>query len=215
METVSAAAQNDVRQDSVASVPDGHFGADGKIYPFHATAEDAVRTLLRLVGEDPDRDGLKGTPDRVVRALREMTEGYRQDPAAILGRVFEEPYDEMVVLRGISFSSLCEHHLQNFTGEVDVGYLPGKVVGLSKLARLVDCFARRLQIQEKLTRQIADAISQHLEAKGVGVVVRASHSCMSCRGVKKAGATMVTSAMLGYLRDKAEARAEFLALCRP
>lgn len=195
-------------------VPESHYGVDGRLIPGHGIAEEAVKTLLRLVGEDPDRDGLQGTPDRVCRALREMTEGYHQDPALILSRVFEESYDEVVIVRAIPFTSLCEHHLLPFLGTVDIGYLPGKVVGLSKLARLVDCFSKRLQIQERLTQQIAGAIQQYLEAKGTAVVVRAEHACMACRGVKKPGAEMVTSSMLGVFRDEAEIRAEFLALCK-
>lgn len=177
-------------------------------------AEAAVATLLKWVGQDPARDGLRGTPGRVARALREMTAGYSEDPAAILGTVFSETYDEVVVVRGIAFTSLCEHHLLPFTGTADVAYIPGKVVGLSKLARLVDCFSRRLQVQERMTRQVAEAIAQHLDAVGVAVVVRAMHSCMACRGVRKAGAEMVTSAMLGAFRTDRAARAEFLALCR-
>ena len=177
-------------------------------------AEGAVRTLLTYVGEDPSRDGLKDTPDRVCRALVEMTEGSRQSPKEILNRVFDESYDEMVISRDIPFTSICEHHLLVFEGTVDIGYIPGKVVGLSKLSRLVDCFAKRLQIQERLTREIAYAIRDYLNPIGVAVIVKASHSCMSCRGVKKSGSVMVTSSMIGALRDKPEARAEFLALCR-
>lgn len=177
-------------------------------------AEAAVATLLKWVGQDPTRDGLRDTPGRVARALREMTSGYCENPASILGTVFAETYDEVVVLRAVSFTSLCEHHLLPFTGAVDLGYIPGKVVGLSKLARLVDCYARRLQVQERMTREIADAVEKHLEALGVAVVVRAQHSCMACRGVRKAGAEMVTSAMLGAFRTDRAARVEFLALCR-
>lgn len=186
------------------------------IFPWESETgpEDAVVRLLEGIGEDPKREGLVETPRRVRRALTEMTEGYGQDPAAILSKTFDEPYDEIIVLKAIPFTSLCEHHLLVFEGTVDIGYLPGKVVGLSKLARLVDCFSRRLQIQERLTRQLAESIVQHLEARGVGVVVRAIHSCLSCRGIRKSGSTMVTSAMLGVFRDKPECRAEFLALCR-
>src|SRR5436189_4819220 len=144
--------------------------------------EEAVVALLRYVGEDPGREGLRDTPARVLKAWREMTSGYDDDPAEILARTFDETSDEMVVLRGISFHSTCEHHMLPFYGQASVGYLPGKVVGISKLARLVDCFARRLQIQERLTRQIAESIEQHLEARGVGVIVRAHHLCMGCRG---------------------------------
>lgn len=173
-------------------------------------AESAVKTLLAFIGEDPKRNGLLDTPQRVVRAWRELTQGYQQNPAEILGRVFEQDCDEMVVLRGIRFYSTCEHHLLPFYGQAVVGYLPGKVVGISKLARLVECFARRLQIQERMTSQIANAIVDHLEAKGVGVVLKAHHMCMGCRGVEQSEAEMVTSAMLGQLRDSSEARAEFL-----
>lgn len=179
-----------------------------------ARPEDAVTRLLQFIGEDPSRQGLRETPARVCRALRSMTEGYGESPEAILGTVFEESYDEIVVLRDIPFASLCEHHMLVFTGTADIGYLPGPkgVVGLSKLARLVDCFAKRLSVQEKMTRQIAEAIRDHLQAKGVAVVVRAQHSCMSCRGIKKPGSTMLTSSCLGVFRDNPAARAEFFAL---
>lgn len=175
--------------------------------------EDAVLRLLEWVGEDTNRDGLKDTPKRVVKSLREMTAGYHQDPRDILGRVFEESYDEIVVLRSIPFVSLCEHHMLPFYGTASIGYLPSdKVVGLSKLARLVDCFSQRLQMQERLTREIGEAIRDHLSARGVAVLVRGYHSCMSCRGVRKPGAEMVTSVMMGVFRDKPEARAEVLSL---
>jgi GTP cyclohydrolase I len=179
-----------------------------------AGPEDAVVRLLEWVGEDPARDGLIDTPKRVVKAFREMTVGYADSPAEILSRTFDEPCDEMIVVSDIAYTSLCEHHMLPFTGSVDIGYVPGKVVGLSKLARLVDCFSRRLQIQERLTNQIADAITKYLEPEGVAVVVRGNHACMSCRGVRKAEATMVTSAMRGAMRDNPETRAEFLNLCR-
>lgn len=178
----------------------------------HDEGEDAVVSLLRMIGEDPARDGLLETPRRVVKALREMTAGYAEQPAEILSRTFEESSDELIVLRGIEFHSTCEHHLLPFHGTASVGYLPGKVVGISKLARLVNCFARRLQIQERLTRQIADAVSEHLEARGAAVVVKAHHLCMGCRGVKLAGTEMITSAMLGTLREDAVTRGEFLRL---
>ncbi len=179
-----------------------------------AVAEQAVKTLLQLIREDPGRDGLVDTPARVVKSLLELTSGYRLDPAKILARTFDVAYDEMVIVRDIDFTSLCEHHLLPFAGTVTIGYLPtDRVVGLSKLPRLVECFARRLQVQERLTTEIAEAIEQHLGAKGVGVIVTATHTCMSARGVAKV-APMVTSAMLGALRDKPAARAEFLALAR-
>jgi GTP cyclohydrolase I len=178
-------------------------------------ALEAVRTLLRFVGEDPHREGLRDTPLRVVRALAEMTEGYAQDPAAILSRRFDENHDQMVVLRGIEFNSLCEHHLLIFSGTATVGYIPGpdgNVVGISKLARLVQVYARRLQIQERMTEAIAHDIEQYLHAEGVGVVIKAKHLCMGCRGVRQPNAEMVTSCMLGSLRQQPEARAELLSL---
>lgn len=179
-----------------------------------AAAEKAVVTLLRFIGEDPNRDGLFDTPERVVKAWREMTSGYDEDPAEILARTFEESSDELIVLRGISFYSTCEHHLLPFYGEASVGYLPGKVVGVSKLARLVSCFARRLQIQERMTLQIAEAIEKHLDARGVAVILTAHHLCMGCRGVRQPDTQMVTSAMLGTLRDDPSSRSEFLQLCK-
>lgn len=182
--------------------------------PDAAGPTDAVTRLLEFIGEDPTRDGLIETPRRVVRSLTELTAGYRSDPATILDCTFDVAYDEMVVVRDVPFVSLCEHHLLPFTGTATLGYIPtSRVVGLSKLARLVDCYAQRLQVQERLTRQIAEAIDTNLEPAGVGVVVRAEHSCMSARGVRKA-APMITSTMLGALRDKPPARAEFLALAR-
>ena len=179
-----------------------------------AEAEEAVATLLRFIGEEPKRDGLRDTPARVVKAWREMTAGYAEEPAEILARTFDESSDELVILRGISFYSTCEHHLLPFYGQAVVGYLPGKVVGISKLARLVECFAKRLQVQERMTRQIAEAVETHLEARGVGVVLRAHHLCMGCRGVRQEETEMVTSSMLGTLRTDATSRAEFLKLCR-
>ena len=177
-----------------------------------AEAEEAVATLLRFIGEEPERDGLRDTPARVVKAWREMTAGYAEDPAEILARTFDESSDELVILRGISFYSTCEHHLLPFYGQAVVGYLPGKVVGISKLARLVECFAKRLQVQERMTRQIAEAVETHLEARGVGVVLRAHHLCMGCRGVRQEETEMVTSSMLGTLRSDPASRAEFLGL---
>lgn len=185
-----------------------------------ATAQLGIARLLELIGENPDREGLRDTPARVVRAFREMTSGYAEDPAEILARTFggqesDEPvrYDELVMLRGIHFTSLCEHHLLPFVGAAHVGYLPGEaVVGLSKLARLVECFARRLQMQERLTQQIAQAIMQHLGARGAGVVIVAHHSCMGCRGVRKQEAEMVTSSMLGFFREDRAARSELVSL---
>ena len=181
--------------------------------------EDAVVRLIEAVGEDPNREGLLETPKRVVKALKEMTAGYQQDPHEILSRVFEDDCDEIVILRDIPFVSLCEHHMLPFTGFASVGYLPkidaqgrGRVVGLSKLARLVDCFAQRFQMQERLTRQIASTLYKVLDARGAGVVVRAAHSCMACRGVKKTGAEMVTSVCLGMFRTDDKTRNEFMTL---
>ena len=188
-----------------------HFAPEPRI-PDEDAAADAISTLLRFIGEDPDRDGLLDTPHRVVRAWREMTAGYEENAEEILSRTFDETSDELVILGGISFYSTCEHHLLPFHGIASVGYLPGKVVGISKLARLVQCFARRLQIQERMTRQIAEAVSTHLQARGVGVVIKAHHLCMGCRGTRQSGAQMVTSSMLGTLREDAVSRSEFLRL---
>lgn len=176
---------------------------------------DIIVRLLELMGEDPRRPGLKDTPGRVLRSLAEMTAGYKMDPAKILERTFPDNYDQMVVVRGIEFWSLCEHHMLPFHGTATVGYIPsgGKVVGLSKLARLVHCYARRLQVQERLTNEIAEAIQKHLAPVGVGVVVRASHLCMAARGVRTP-AEMVTSCMMGAMREDPEARAELLDLDR-
>jgi GTP cyclohydrolase I len=178
-----------------------------------AEAEQAVRTLLRWAGEDPAREGLIDTPARVVRAYRDWFSGYDIDPAEYLGRTFEEVagYDEMIVLRDIPFESFCEHHMAPIIGRAHVGYLPtNKVVGISKLARVVDAYARRFQVQEKLTAQIAHCIGLVLKPRGVGVVVDAVHQCMTTRGVHKRGVSMVTSQMLGTFREDARTRAEFL-----
>lgn len=176
-------------------------------------AMDAVRTLLRWAGDEPTREGLLDTPRRVVDAYQEWFSGYHEDPQEFLARTFEEVggYDEMIVLRDIQFESHCEHHLAPIIGRAHVGYLPnGKVVGISKLARVVDAFAHRFQVQEKLTAQIANCISTVLDPRGVAVVIDASHECMTTRGVHKRGVSMVTSQMLGSFRDDARTRAEFL-----
>jgi GTP cyclohydrolase I len=176
-------------------------------------AESAIRTLLRWSGEDPAREGLRDTPKRVVDAYRDWFSGYHADPGAYLRRTFEEVegYDEMVVLRDISFESFCEHHMAPIIGRAHVGYLPAdRVVGISKLARVVDGFARRFQVQEKLTAQIAGCINDVLKPRGVGVVIDAVHQCMTTRGVHKRGVSMVTSKMLGAFRVDASTRAEFL-----
>jgi GTP cyclohydrolase I len=176
--------------------------------------ESAVRTLLDEIGEDPGRDGLLGTPERVRRMYAELTSGYATDPEALLnGASFEVDYDEMVVVRDIEFYSLCEHHLLPFYGVAHVGYLPrGRVVGLSKVPRIVDMYARRLQVQERMTQQIADVLMEKLAPKGVGCVVEAAHLCTMMRGVQKPGTRMLTSAMLGRFRRDAKTRSEFLAL---
>jgi GTP cyclohydrolase I len=181
----------------------------------HKDTEHHVVRLLEFFGEDPNRDGLRDTPKRYLKAWGELLAGYKADPKEILTRTFEEDCDEMVICRDIDFHSTCEHHLLPFTGTAHVGYLPsdaGRVVGLSKMARLVDCFARRLQVQEKLTRQVAQAMMEHLQPLGVGVIVVAKHSCMSCRGVQKQNAEMVTSVTLGAFRDQNPVRTEFLNL---
>jgi GTP cyclohydrolase I len=183
--------------------------------PSRDEAEAAVRTLIRWAGDDPAREGLLDTPARVAKSYEEFFAGYGVDPASILSRTFEEVdgYDEMIVLKDIRFESYCEHHMVPIIGKAHVGYLPAhRVVGISKLARLVDAYAKRLQIQEKMTVQIADTLHQVLQPKGVAVVVEASHQCMTTRGVHKPGAALVTSRMLGAFRDDATTRREFLAI---
>jgi len=183
--------------------------------PSREEAEAAVRMLLRWAGDNPDREGLRDTPSRVVRAYEEFFAGYEQDPEDILRRTFEEVdgYDEMVLLRDIRLESHCEHHVVPIIGKVHVAYLPDRrVVGISKLARIVEVYSRRLQIQEKLTAQIANAINDVLQPKGVAVVIEAAHQCMTTRGVHKPGVTMVTSRMLGIFRDDPRTRREFLSL---
>lgn len=175
---------------------------------------DAVIRILQHIGEDPTRDGLQDTPKRVVKAMREMTAGYNMDPATILSKTFDVEHDQMVVLAGINYWSLCEHHLLPFHGKVTLGYIPkpgSRVVGLSKLARLVHAYSKRLQVQERMTNELAQALEQHLDPRGVGVVVTGYHSCMAARGIQTDG-EMVTSAMLGAMRHDMSARAEFLAV---
>lgn len=183
--------------------------------PSRDEAEEAVRTLIRWAGDDPAREGLVGTPDRVVRAYREFFRGYEQDPAAILKRTFQETdgYDEMIVLKDMRFESHCEHHLAPIIGRAHIAYLPHhRVVGISKLARLLDCYAKRLQIQEKMTAQIANTLQEVLQPRGVAVVIDASHQCMTTRGVHKPNTSMVTSRMLGAFRTDPSTRREFLAI---
>ena len=175
----------------------------------------AVREILLSIGEDPDREGLVRTPERVANAYAELFSGLREDPRRHLDVTFDEHHHEMVVLRDIPFASVCEHHLLPFTGIAHIGYIPsGRVVGLSKLARLVEGYARRPQVQERLTSEIADAIMETLRPDGCGVVIEAVHTCMTLRGVKKPGATMVTSAMRDGFRRRPETRAEFLSFVR-
>jgi GTP cyclohydrolase IA len=185
------------------------------VRPSRAEAEEAVRTLIRWAGDNPERDGLHDTPQRVAKSYAEFFRGYDQDPEAILKKTFEEieGYDEMIVLRGIRFESHCEHHMAPIIGRAWVGYVPnGRVVGISKLARVVDAYAKRLQIQEKMTAQIANTIEQVLQPQGVAVVIKAEHHCMTTRGVHKPGTDMVTSRMLGCFRDNALTRQEFLSM---
>jgi GTP cyclohydrolase IA len=183
--------------------------------PDRAEVESAVRTIIRWTGEDPNRDGLRDTPARVTRSFEEFFSGYGQNPVEILEKTFEEieGYDEMIVLRGIRFESHCEHHMAPIIGQAWVAYIPnGRVVGISKLARVVDVYARRLQIQEKMTAQIANTINDVLKLQGVGVVIKASHHCMTTRGVHKPDTDLVTSRMLGRFRDNALTRQEFLGM---
>jgi GTP cyclohydrolase IA len=177
--------------------------------------ERAVREILLAVGEDPEREGLLRTPERVAKSLEELFSGLREDPRRHLKVTFDEQHREMVVLRDIPFASACEHHLLPFTGKAHIGYIPeGRVVGLSKLARLVEGYARRPQVQERLTSEIANAIMEELHPDGCGVVIEAVHTCMTIRGVQKPGAVMITSAMRGGFRRRPETRSEFLSIIR-
>jgi GTP cyclohydrolase IA len=179
------------------------------------STEELHREILRRIGEDPDRDGLRATPKRVEKSLAFLTKGYQENPNQILrGALFDVDYDEMVIVKDVEMFSLCEHHMLPFFGKVHVAYIPkGKVIGLSKIARLVEVFARRLQVQERMTRQIADAIQEAIEPHGVGVVIEARHLCMMMRGIEKQNSSTVTSAMVGCFRQK-ETRSEFLSLVR-
>jgi GTP cyclohydrolase I len=186
-----------------------------KTKPSRDQAEAAVRTLLEWIGDDPQREGLVGTPARVVRAYEDWFSGYNDDPIGFLRSVFSEVdgYDEMIVLRDISFESHCEHHMAPIIGKVHIGYLPDrKVVGISKLARVVETFARRLQVQESLTAQIAHCIQDVLKPRGVGVVIEGVHQCMTTRGVRKYGVSMITSQLLGHFRSDPRTRSEFLSM---
>jgi len=186
--------------------------------PSREEAESAIRTLLLWVGEDPNREGLTGTPGRVARAWQDWCSGYQEDPVAFLRRTFAEVdgYDEMIVLRDIQFESHCEHHMAPIIGKAHVGYLPDrKVVGISKLARVVEAFARRLQVQESMTAQIANCIQDVLKPKGVGVIIEGEHQCMTTRGVRKHGVSMITSQLLGQFRSDPRTRSEFLSIIGP
>ncbi len=175
--------------------------------------ERAVREILLAVGEDPDREGLKATPRRVANMYGELLEGMQHEPAEHLQSIFHEKYDEVVLLRDIPFFSICEHHMMPFIGTANVAYLPdGKVLGVSKIARIVDCFAKRLQLQERLTAQVADFLMDNLKPKGVSVVIEASHSCMTIRGIRKPNSEMVTSALRGLFKTDPRSRAEVLGL---
>jgi GTP cyclohydrolase I len=192
----------------------GGHTARGRNRPSRAEAESAVRTLIRWAGDDPDREGLIGTPSRVVRAYEEWFGGYDEDPRDYLKRTFEEVagYDEIVLLRDVRFVSHCEHHMAPILGRVHIAYLPrNRVVGISKLIRLVDAFAKRLQVQEKLTAEIASCLDSVLKPHGVAVVVEGMHECMTTRGVRRTDVTMVTSRMLGVFRDQPQTREEFLS----
>ncbi len=192
---------------------DSDVEGDGDAMSEHE-GEQHVRAMLKAIGEDPDREGIRDTPRRVIKALLEMTSGTLLDPKDVLGTTFDGGgYDEVVCVTDIPYTSTCEHHLLPFTGHAHVAYLPRmRVVGLSKIPRVVDMFAQRLQLQEQLTKQIANALGVHLNPRGVAVVLEGAHSCMSCRGVKKSGATMVTSVMEGVFRTDASVRAEVLHL---
>jgi len=210
-----------VRRSESPAAPDAAVFDEWVVFPWElaeggqAGPTDAVVRILQHIGEDPTREGLLDTPKRVLKAFTEMTSGYQLNPADVLSTTFDVgPADELVVVRAIPFHSLCEHHLLGFTGTATVGYLPeGRVVGLSKLGRVVELYARRLQVQERMTTQIADAIVDHLDTDTAGVVVRARHSCMGCRGIQKS-AEMVTSKLTGRLRSDPAMRAEFMALER-
>ena len=200
---------------ALVAAAEEHRKQKEKHRPSREEAEEAVRTLLRWAGDDPAREGLQGTPDRVVRSYEEFFAGYAEDPVEILSRTFEEVagYDELVLLKGIRLESHCEHHMVPIIGVAHVAYLPrNRVVGISKLARVVEAYAKRLQIQEKLTAEIANAVDSVLQPRGVAVVIEAAHQCMTTRGVHKPDVEMVTSRMLGAFRENAETRREFLAL---
>ncbi|MEM9561775.1 MAG: GTP cyclohydrolase I FolE [Actinomycetota bacterium] len=215
---MSGTIESDLDTDLDADIDtDVDTDLDGDVDVDAARIEEAIRMVLSSIGEDPDRDGLLDTPARVARSYRELLRGYREDPADHLDRQFEVEHEEMVIVRGIPFSSMCEHHMLPFIGRAHVAYLPGtegRVCGLSKLARVVDGYAKRLQVQERLVGQIADAMVDRLDAAGVLVVIEAEHLCMSMRGVQKPGSMTTTSAVRGLLKENAVTRAEALGLIR-
>jgi GTP cyclohydrolase I len=195
---------------------DGPLGTSNELTPLpvdHVRLRRAVREMLAAIGEDPDREGLRDTPDRVARMYAEVFAGLHIDPAIFLQKTFTQKHDEMVLVKDIEFASMCEHHLLPFSGKAHIAYLPnGRIVGLSKLARVVDAVARRPQVQERMTEEIADLVMTHLKARGVGVIVEASHSCMSVRGVRKPAAMTITSSMRGGFLDHPPTRAELMSL---
>jgi GTP cyclohydrolase I len=211
--------RSDARVNAFEDEDDAYDGQIAAVVPAKVDApriEAAVREILLAVGEDPQREGLLNTPSRVARAYAEMFAGLHENPREHLRTVFSADYDEVVLLRDIPFASMCEHHLLPFQGRAHVAYLPkGRVVGLSKLARLVEGYARRPQIQEQMTKQICEALMEELAPQGAAVVVEATHSCMTLRGVKKTGSTMITSCLLGVFRSDARTRSEVLALISP
>jgi GTP cyclohydrolase I len=208
MDTTTASSQPPVSIDN---------NSEQRIRPSKEEAQAAVRTLIEWAGDNPDREGLRGTPERVARAYQEFFAGYDKDPAALLTTTFEETaaYDEMIVLRDIRLESHCEHHLVPIIGKAHIAYLPaGRVVGISKLARLIEIFAKRMQIQETLTSQIAETLQEELKPNGVGIVIEAAHQCMTTRGIRKPGVSMVTSRMLGSFRDDPTVRQQFFEMIR-
>ncbi len=211
---VDAAMIEDDALDQVASLDGGAGNIEGSQFRSNPVIEQALRTILAQIGEDPEREGLLRTPRRVARMYAELTAGYRVDPETLVNdAVFSVDYDEMVVVRDIDFYSLCEHHMLPFYGRVHVAYVPrGKVIGLSKIPRIVEMFARRLQVQERMTVEIADFINKRLDPAGVGVVAEGVHMCSVMRGVRKENASMITSAMRGVFRKDSKTRAEFLGL---